>query len=172
MRIMIFVVGMLVFLIHSSLVFAKQELMLSKEQIFDSGPAIDTDFRGDCEQLFYVDSGEDVADMRREFPNYFCEGMYTLTLDGPPGTTVTLFGNFSYSQERGFLVLKKKDARKVWILGLEDFPGQQWSTTMANSQSGAYEAYYYPAANFRRNVSSVKWGQWWPGTVPGKAGVK
>jgi hypothetical protein len=166
MKIKIFFVGILLVLVQSSFVFAKQELMLSKEVLFDSGPAIDSPHR-DCDALFYVDSGKDIADMRREFRNYFCEGMYTLTLDGPPGATVTLFGGFNFGQERGYLVLRKKDDRKIWLLELEDYPRNQWSITEGSSQSGAYEAFYSPAPNFRRNVSSVKWGQWWSGEVPG-----
>jgi len=172
MRTGIFVVGIWIVLLNASFVFAKQELMLSKEQLFDTGPAIDGDSRCDFAPLYYVDSGEDVADMRRDFPYYFCQGMYTLTLDGPPGTTVTLFGSFNYSQQRGYLVLRKKDDRKVWILELEEFPGDQWTTLEADSKSGAYEVYYHPAPNFRRRVSSVKWGQWWPGSVPVNAKVK
>jgi len=160
----------MIVLIHTSLVFAKQELMLSKEQLFDTGPAID--HQRDCHTLFYVDSGKDIADMRRDFRNYFCEGMYTLTLDGPPGTTLTLFGSFNFSQERGYLVLRKKDNRKIWLLELEEYPGNRWSTTAESAQSGAYEAFYFPAPNFRRNVSSVKWGQWWPGPVPGNMKIK
>ncbi len=73
MKFKIIVVGIMIVLIHTSLVFAKQELMLSKEQLFDTGPAID-DRNRDCEALFYVDSGKDIADMRRDFRNYFCEG--------------------------------------------------------------------------------------------------
>jgi len=171
MKIQIIVVGIMIVLIHTPLVFAKQELMLSKEQLFDTGPAID-DHHRDCDALFYVDSGKDIADMRRGFRNYFCEGMYTLTLDGPPGTTVTLFGSYYFGQERGYLILRKKDDRKIWLLELEEYPGNRWSTTQADAQSGAYEAFYYPAPNFRRNVSSVKWGQWWPGSVPGNMKIK
>ncbi|VAX29854.1 hypothetical protein MNBD_NITROSPINAE05-164 [hydrothermal vent metagenome] len=171
MKIKIIAVGVMLVLIHSSLVFAKQELMLSKEVLFDSGPAIDS-LHQDCDALFYVDSGKDVADMRRDFRNYFCEGMYTLTLDGPAGATVTLFGSYNFGQERGYLVLRKKDDRKIWLLELEDYPTNRWSTTEANAQSGAYEAFYYPAPNFRRNVTSVKWNQWWPGSVPGAMKVK
>lgn len=142
------------------------QLMLSKEQLFDSGPAIDFHpTRGNCEALFYVDAGKDIPDMRRDFRNYYCQGMYTLTLDGPPGTLVTLFGGFNFGQERGFLILKKKDDQKIWVLHLEDFPAGRWVTQEATSnygvKYGAYEAYYQPAPNFRRNVSSVKWGAWW-----------
>jgi len=171
MKIKIIAVAVMIVLIHSSLVFAKQELMLSKEQQFDAGPAIDGHYR-DCEALFYVDSGKDVADMRRDFRNYYCEGMYTLTLDGPAGATVTLFGSYNFGQERGYLVLRKKDDRKIWLLELEDHPINQWSAVEANAQSGAYEAFYYPAPNFRRNVSSVKWDQWWSGAVPGNMKLK
>lgn len=166
MRVKILVLGVLIILLNSTFVSAKQELMLSKEQLFDSGPAIDGNSLCDSAQLYYVDSGEDVADMRRDYSYYFCQGMYTLTLDGPPGTTVTLFGSFSFNQKRGYLVLRKKDAQKIWILELEEFQGDQWSTIEANSKSGGYEAYYHPAPNFRRNVTSVKWGPWWPGVVP------
>ena len=171
MKIKIIAVAVLIVLIHSSLVFAKQELMLSKEILFDSGPAIDSHHR-DCEALFYVDSGKDVADMRRDFRNYYCEGMYTLTLDGPAGATVTLFGSYNFGQERGYLVLRKKDDRKIWLLELEDHPINRWSAVEANAQSGAYEAFYFPAPNFRRNVSSVKWNQWWSGAVPGNMKFK
>ena len=143
------------------------KLMLSKEQLFDTGPAIDFfGNRGDCESLFYVDAGKNIPDMRRDFRNYFCEGMYTMTLDGPPGTLVTLFGGFDYDKQGGYLVLKKKDDRRLWILHLEEFPGNRWVTSEANKDSGAYEAYYRPSPNFRRNVSSVKWGQWWEGSAP------
>jgi hypothetical protein len=171
MKIKVIALGVLIVLIHSSLVFAKQELMLSKEQQFDTGPAIDNRHR-DCEALFYVDSGKDIADMRRDFRNYFCQGMYTLTLDGPPGATVTLFGSFNFGQERGYLVLRKKDDRKIWLLELEEFPENRWSTIEGEAQSGAYEAFYYPAPNFRRNVSSVKWGQWWSGPIPRDIEIK
>ncbi|MFQ5449286.1 MAG: hypothetical protein ACE5E9_01585 [Nitrospinaceae bacterium] len=156
-------------LFASSPVLAKQELMLSKEQLFDGGPAIDGELHHDCEQLFYVDAGKDVRDMRY-FPYYFCEGMYTLTLDGPPGTVVTLFGSFFFGKERGYLVIRKKDHEKVWILQLEDFPPGQWVTTQAERDSGAYEVYYQAAPNFRRNVSSIKWGKWWTGVTPRDVG--
>ena len=119
MRIKIFIAGILIVLIHSSLVFAKQELMLSKEQQFETGPAIDGHHM-DCDSLFYVDSGKDITEMRRDFRNYYCEGMYTLTLDGPSGTTVTLFGSGYFGQERGYLILRKKDNRKIWLLENEN----------------------------------------------------
>jgi len=152
---------------------AEGRLMLSKEQLFDSGPAIDFNSRrGNCEALFYVDIGKDIADMRRDFRNYFCEGMYTLTLDGPAGTVVTLFGNFNFGEEGGYLVLKKKDDKMIWILHLEDFPASRWVTQEATSKSGSFEVYYQPAPNFRRNVSSVRWGEWWSAGLPGPGAKK
>ncbi len=172
MEIKILVLGIWIVLLNSTFVSANQELMLSKEQLFDTGPAIDGNSLCDSATLYYVDSGEDVADMRRDYPYYFCQGMYTLTLDGPPGTTVTLFGSFSYNQERGYLVLRKRDDQKIWLLALDEFQNDKWSTIEANSKSGAYDAYYHPAPNFRRNVSSVKWGPWWPGALPGNAEAK
>ncbi len=159
------VLGIVLF--FSAPAHAKNELMLSKEQLFDGGPALDNHrFRDDCSELFYVDKGENIEDMRRDFPYYWCQGMYTLTLDGPPGTTVTLFGSYYYGQERGYLVLKKTDNEKVWILHLEEFPSGRWSSVQPSRQSGGYEAFFIPAPNFRRNVSSVQWGQWWVGDFP------
>jgi len=172
MRVKIFLLGILIVLLNSSFVFAKQELMLSKEQLLDSNTVILGDDRCETAPLYYVDSGEDVADMRRDYPYYFCQGMYTLTLDGPPGTTLTLFGSFSYNQERGYLVLRKRDDQKIWLLALDEFQNDKWSIIETNSKSGAYDAYYHPAPNFRRNISSVKWGEWWPGAVPGNAEAK
>ena len=91
------------FLSVSAPVHAAKELMLSKENIFDTGPAIDPPGpRGSCDSLFYIDSGQNVENLRREFPYHYCEGMYTFTLDGPPGTTVTLFGDYYFDKERGY----------------------------------------------------------------------
>lgn len=168
------VLGLAAMIFHPAPVFPMEgRLMLSKEQLFDSGPAID--FRsggGNCEALFYVDAGRDIADMRRDFSYYFCEGMYTLTLEGPPGTLVTLFGGFNFGIERGYLILKKKDDRQIWILHLEEFPSGRWATQEATPKSGAYEVYYQAAPNFRRNVSSVKWGAWWGGETPPELGAE
>ena len=46
-----------------------------------------------CEDIFIIKKDKDAADLRL-MNNYFCEGEYTLTLDGPSGTTVTLYGQF------------------------------------------------------------------------------
>ena len=149
--------------------FAKDgQLYLFKDQTFDSSPILQgVDPHGDCDQLFKVSPGKDMPDMR-DFQYYFCEGMYTLRLDGPKGMTVTLFGNFSYNQQQGFLVLKKLDDQLLWLLDLEDFPSGEWVDFAANKDSGAFSAYYHPASNFRKNISSIKWGQWWQGEAPNR----
>lgn len=118
-----------------------------------------------CDELMPVDAGKDIPDMRG-MDCYERTGKYTLTLDGPPGTTVTLFGTFSYGKESGYLVIRKMDNRLVWILHLEDFPNEIWSAREAGKDSGAYEVFYHAAPIFAQNVSSLKWGQWWSGESP------
>ncbi len=120
-----------------------------------------------CDELMYVDSGKDIPNMR-DFPCYHRSGKYTAALTGPSGTTVTLFGNVAYTKERGYLIIKKKDARQVWILDLEDFPHEQWVTIEGERQSGAFEAYYHPTPIFQQNISSIKWGAWWSEEGPVK----
>jgi len=119
-----------------------------------------------CDELMYIDSGKDVPDMQDGYPCYQRTGRYTMTLSGPAGTTVTLFGKHSFEKERGYLVIKKKDDRLVWILDLEDFPHRQWFVSMATKDSGAYETFYNSAPIFEQNVSSIKWGNWWFGGLP------
>ena len=153
--------------------FAKEgQLYLFKDQSFDTSPIMQDERFADCDQLFKVALEKDVPDMRRDFDYYFCEGMYTLRLDGPKGTTLTLFGNFFYGQGGGYLVLKKLDDRMLWLLDLEEFPAERWMSFDAGKDSGAFEAYYHPAPNFRKNLSSLKWGQWWkggPSASPGES---
>jgi hypothetical protein len=119
--------------------------------------------RGDssCGGLMNIDSGKDIPDMR-VFNCYHSSGKYTMTLAGPPGTTVTLFENFSYGKERGYLIIRKIDDRQVWLLDLEDFPSDRWSQVEAERQSGAYEAFYHATPIFNQQISSIKWGTWWP----------
>ena len=116
-----------------------------------------------CDELFYIESGKDIPNMRGYYPCYHRTGRYTMTLFGPAGTTVTLFGKHSFDKERGYLIIRKKDDKLVWILDLEDFPNQQWFNSMAVKKSGAYEAFYNSAPIFEQNVSSIKWGNWWRG---------
>jgi hypothetical protein len=122
--------------------------------------------RGDsaCSVLEYVDVGKDVPDMR-DFQCYARSGKYNVTLRGPADTTLSLFGSFEYGSERGFLVIRKKDDRQVWILHLEDFPSGKWSSQEATRDTGAYDVFYSAAPIFEQNVSSIKWGQWWQGDL-------
>jgi len=119
-----------------------------------------------CDELMNISSGKDILDMR-SFACYHRTGKYTMTLAGPPGTTVTLFGNTAYGKERGYLIIKKKDDRQVWLLDLEGFPSDRWLQVDAKRQSGAYDVFYHSAPIFNQNVSSLKWGEWWPKDGPG-----
>lgn len=122
-----------------------------------------------CTEIYDVKYGRDVADMR-EFRNYYCQGRYEMTVRGEPGRTVTLYAQFNFGQENGFLVVKKTDDQLVWIYDLEDLPPGQWTNVPASRQSGGYEAYYHNGSGFDQNLSSVKWGQWWQGDIPLKTG--
>lgn len=119
-----------------------------------------------CDELEYIESGKDIPDLGRFYPCYLRTGRYTMTLSGSAGTTVTLFGKHFFGQERGYLIIKKKDDRLIWILDLEDFPHRQWLNSVATNDSGAYEAFYSSAPIFEQNVSSIKWGSWWSGEQP------
>jgi hypothetical protein len=121
--------------------------------------------QSNCDGLYEVEAGNDVADLR-DFSLYFCEGRYSLTLDGEKGSTLTLFGQFNYKQEAGFMVIVKNDNRKIWLINLEDIPSGKWVEVEANRDYGAYTAYYKTVSRFSQNISSVKWGQWWQGEIP------
>ncbi len=128
-----------------------------------------------CTALYDIKYGRDVADMRRDSlnnRNAFCQGRYEMTVRGEKGRTVTLYAQFNFGQENGFLVVRKTDDRLVWILDLEDMPPGQWTTVLASRQSGGYEAFYHSGSGFDQNLSSVKWGQWWQGDIPRKAGYQ
>ncbi len=118
-----------------------------------------------CIAMYDVKFGRDVADMR-EFRDFLCQGRYEMTVRGEPGRTVTLYAQFNYGKSNGFLVVRKKDDRKVWILDLESLPPGQWTTIPASRDSGGYEAFYRQAPLFDQNISSVKWGKWWQGDSP------
>ncbi len=136
------------------------ELVLFKESLFpDSGGNI-RGFDADCNGLFYVQPGRDVPDLR-DFRKFFCEGKYTLTLDGPPGKTVTVFGDFNFKTGYGFLILKKTDGGTVWLLDLEAFPPGRWTAVPPSGRYGGFEVYYRAAPRFAQNAASVKWGKWW-----------
>lgn len=118
-----------------------------------------------CTGIYDVKFDRNVSDMR-EFRNFQCLGRYEMTVRGEPGRTVTLYAQFNYGKDGGFLVVRKKDDRTVWINDLESLPSGQWTTVEADSQSGGYEVFYQAVSGFDQNISSVKWGQWWQGDTP------
>ena len=110
-----------------------------------------------CMELIIIQEGRDVPDMRNE-NCAFSEGKFNVTLSGPPGTTVTFFGKDGFKKGNGFLTIKKKDDRMLWLWDLISFPAGQWHTSEANNNSGAFEAFYNSSPTFEQSVSSVKWG--------------
>jgi len=150
----IFWILLIVCLCFSKTVFANQGQLVLDKTVLDS-----TVVSGDsgCDVLLNITVGKNVPDMRT-YPCYGRTGIYTATLAGPPGTTVTLFGNFSYGKDRGYLTIRKTDDRMVWILNLEDFSRDQWQKMEARRQSGAFEFFYHAAPIFSQNISSIKWG--------------
>ena len=109
-----------------------------------------------CTEVFYLKKGQDVSDFR-DLRSFFCEGEYYLTLDGPPGPSATLNGQFFFGEDRGTLTLTKRDDRQVWIIDMEDFPDRKWIVADANNSTGAYEVLYQAAPNFKMNLGSLKW---------------
>ena len=157
-----FIVTLIFFVLFIPPVFAEDgQLMLDKLRMSYNITLGDSA----CNELMYIDSGKNIPNMR-EFPCYLRTGRYTMTLFGAAGTTVTLFGKHSYGLEWGYLIIKKKDKRPVWILDLEDFPQRKWLDSIATKESGAYEAFYNSAPIFEQNVSSIKWNKWWSGEHP------
>lgn len=145
-----------------------EELTLYKEPIFEyDKPGLEHDH---CEGIFYLSGDKDNPDLRSDFDYYHCEGRYTLTLEGPKNKTITLFGGYNYGRGRGYLVIRKLDAEKIWLLDLQDFPSGQWvkvpSMVDMGIEYGAYEAFYLAAPQFDRNIESMKWGKWWEGDKP------
>lgn len=133
----------------------KGELVLFKEPLFYG------QFRREgCDGLYYVKPDKDVPDLR-DFRLFFCEGKYSLTLDGPPGKIVTLFGDFDFKKDYGYLIVRKTDDKTVWLYNLESLPPGQWHVVAPYGMYGGSEVFYRAAARFEQNVASVKWGQWW-----------
>ena len=134
-------------------------LVLHKEPLFEGRG------RSVCDGLYDVAAGKDVPSLR-DFPYFFCDGFYTLTLSGKKGTTISLFGKFNYQKEAGFMVIVKNDNRKLWVINLDSIPSGKWTTVKAGRQTGGYEVFFRKASGFERNISSAKWGQWWQGHTP------
>jgi hypothetical protein len=136
------------------LVMHKDELVMHKEVMYWSSTNYDDSA---CNELIIIEAGRDVPDMRDELCSYI-NGKFSLTLSGPPGTTITFFGKYNFKKENGFLIIKKKDDRKLWLLDLIAFPAGQWFSSEANEDSGAFEAFYNASPIFEESVSSIKWG--------------
>ena len=146
-------------------------LVLNKIPIYE----FDDARRIGCTGIYDVKFGRDVSDMRRDAPNnrnFFCLGRYEMTVRGDKGRTVTLYAQFNFGQENGFLVVRKTDDQLVWIHDLENLAPGQWVTVPASRQSGGYEAFYHKGSGFDQNLSSIKWGQWWQGEIPRKTGYQ
>ena len=118
-----------------------------------------------CEGSMKLASGKDVDDLRG-FDYYFCSGIYSIILDGPAGATVTLFADFQYRPESGYLVIRKKDDKRVWISELAAFGKMNWQTVNATQDIGAFQVFYREGPQFAQSVSSVRWGKWWEGGKP------
>ena len=153
MKLTAFLTALTVLIGFPGLSFGKNEMVMRKEPL-DWAVTRDGDV---CYRLFSIKVGDDVPDMRDQ-PCFFRDGKFSLTISGPPGTTVTLFGKFNFKKGNGFLTIKKKDNRKIWLLDLIYFPADQWFYSEANEDSGAFETFYKPSPIFEESLYSIKWG--------------
>ena len=134
--------------------FGKNEMVMRKEPL-DWTVTRDGDV---CYKLIPIEVGHDVPDMRDK-PCGLRDGKFSLTISGPPGTTVTLFGKYNFEKGNGFLTIKKKDYREIWLLDLISFPTGRWFYTKETEDSGAFETFYNPSPNFEESIYSIKWGR-------------
>ncbi|MFQ5482004.1 MAG: hypothetical protein ACE5ER_04530 [Nitrospinaceae bacterium] len=136
------------------------ELLVWKKDPFFYGAC------GFCAEFFNVRPNEDLTDFSGfEYNNQ--TGYYYVTLSGPSGATVTLFGGENYQKTQGFLIVTKLDGDTVQIEDLEDFKPGRWVEVPAEAgYTGAYRAWYQPYEKFKDRVASLKWGHWWTGPVP------
>ena len=111
-----------------------------------------------CNRVLVVLKDEDI-NATTSMRNRFCVGEYNLTLHGPPGTTVTIYGQNFYGKSRGYLTLTKTDHRKVRIDRFNTFPDKRWMVTMANEKTGGFESYFQASPGFSKNFSSIKWNE-------------
>ncbi|CCQ90375.1 exported hypothetical protein [Nitrospina gracilis 3/211] len=157
----IFIFSALLFLLTFPVAGSAQDGMLS---LIKEG--LDPTFSGTtCSGIFEVHRGKDIKHLRG-FRLYACQGRYTLTLEGKRGDVVTLFGRSGFGKENGFLVIRKTDDRKVWLIDFETLPEGNWVKRGPIDRSGGLHVYYQPAPNFSQKISSVKWGRWWNGSQP------
>ncbi len=121
---------------------------------------------GHCAKFIDIRENDNAADFT-EYSLYTQTGYYYIDLNGPAGTTVTLFGKRKHSPDRGFLIVRKKDDAPIAVADLESFPPNRWVEVAAeNSSSGAFSVWYQPYGGFKNSVESVRWGQWWTELPP------
>ena len=153
MKLTAFLTALTILISFPGLSFGKDEMVMRKEPL-DWTVTRDGDV---CYKLIPIEVGEDVPDMRDK-PCGLRDGKFSLTLSGPPGTTVTLFGKYNFKKGNGFLTIKKKDYREIWLHDLIYFPADQWFYSEANEDSGAYETFYNYSPIFEESIYSIKWG--------------
>ncbi|MCZ6512363.1 MAG: hypothetical protein O6857_00375 [Nitrospinae bacterium] len=136
------------------------ELHLWKQDPYFHGPC------GHCADFYAIRTHDNPADLTL-FELYNQSGYYYIDLNGPAGTTVTLYGQRKHSPDRGFLIVRKNDDAPIAVADLESFPPNRWVEVAAeNSSSGAYSVWYQPYGGFKNSVESVRWGQWWTELPP------
>ena len=129
------------------------ELLLQKRDPYLYGAC------GWCTDLFSLKEN----DNRKNFNQYNARtqtGYYQIDIQGPAGTTVTLFGSQNYGLDHGYLILVKKDDRPLAIEDLDDLPANRW-VDVNTPETGVYRMWYHPAEHFNERIASVRWGQWW-----------
>tara|TARA_B100001179_G_scaffold184870_1_gene140536 strand:- start:90 stop:563 length:474 start_codon:yes stop_codon:yes gene_type:complete len=154
MKLTAFLTALTVLIGFPGLSFGKDEMVMRKEPL-DWTVTRDGDV---CYKLIPIEVGHDVPDMRDE-PCSSRDGKFSLTISGPPGTIVTLFGKYNFEKGNGFLTIKKKDHREIWLLDLIYFPAGRWFHTEETEDSGAFETFYNPSPNFEESIYSIKWGR-------------
>jgi hypothetical protein len=111
-----------------------------------------------CKTSIHIRKDKDISSMS-DMRNRFCEGEYSLSLDGPAGTTVTLYGQYFFGKGRGYLVLTKTDDQKIQVSNIDNFPAEHWVVSQANKDTGGYEAFLKASPDFKTNLSSVQWNK-------------
>ena len=154
MKLTAFLTALTVLIGFPGLSFGKDEMVMRKEPL-DWTVTRDGDV---CYKLIPIEVGHDVPDMRDK-PCSSRDGKFSLTISGPPGTIVTLFGKYNFEKGNGFLTIKKKDHREIWLLDLIYFPAGRWFHTEETEDSGAFETFYNPSPNFEESIYSIKWGR-------------
>jgi hypothetical protein len=109
-----------------------------------------------CNTSVHIRKNKDISSLS-DMRNRFCKGEYSLSLNGPAGTTVTLYGQYFFGKGRGYLVLTKTDDYQVRISNIDDFPGEHWVVSQSNEDTGGYEAFFKPSPDFKTNLASIQW---------------